>query len=86
MRILLHRTLHARVLEAKSLMGISPDRAANINYGAFQGIDESIAILGGETGDNLMLTKTFGPEQIAELVSRQACIPVTGLGQNGKEN
>ena len=39
----------------------------DIRYGALQEIDTAIAKLEGETGENLMLTETVGPEQIAEV-------------------
>ncbi|XP_020265267.1 LOW QUALITY PROTEIN: chaperone protein ClpB1-like [Asparagus officinalis] len=69
--------------EAERRMDLA--RVADLKYGALQEIESAIAKLEGETGDNLMLTETVGPEQIAEVVSRWTGIPVTRLGQNEKE-
>nr|XP_010924649.1 chaperone protein ClpB1 [Elaeis guineensis] len=69
--------------EAERRMDLA--RVADIRYGALQEIDAAIAKLEGDTGENLMLTETVGPEQIAEVVSRWTGIPVTRLGQNEKE-
>ncbi|KAF6991146.1 hypothetical protein CFC21_008259 [Triticum aestivum] len=69
--------------EAERRMDLA--RVADLKYGALQEIDAAIAKLEGETGENLMLTETVGPEQIAEVVSRWTGIPVTRLGQNDKE-
>lgn len=60
-------------------------RAADLRYGAIQEVESAIAQLEGSTDENLMLTETVGPEQIAEVVSRWTGIPVTRLGQNDKE-
>ncbi|XVF54418.1 hypothetical protein PTKIN_Ptkin05aG0178600 [Pterospermum kingtungense] len=60
-------------------------RVADLRYGAIQEVESAIAQLEGTTDENLMLTKTVGPEQIAEVVSRWTGIPVTRLGQNEKE-
>ena len=51
--------------EAERRMDLA--RVADIRYGALQEIDAAIAKLEGETGENLMLTETVGPEQIAEI-------------------
>ncbi|KAL3684679.1 hypothetical protein R1sor_002701 [Riccia sorocarpa] len=59
-------------------------RVADLRYGALQEIEESIAKLDAEIGDNNMLTESVGPEQIAEVVSRWTGIPVTRLGQDDK--
>ncbi|KAB2633588.1 chaperone protein ClpB1 [Pyrus ussuriensis x Pyrus communis] len=48
-------------------------------------VETTIAKLEGSTDENLILTETVGPEQIAEVVSRWTGIPVTRLGQNDKE-
>ncbi|KAJ0971439.1 hypothetical protein J5N97_019398 [Dioscorea zingiberensis] len=69
--------------EAERRMDLA--RVADLRYGALQEIDTAIANLEGETGENLMLTETVGPDQIAEVVSRWTGIPVTRLGQNEKE-
>ncbi|CAN6350441.1 unnamed protein product [Urochloa humidicola] len=69
--------------EAERRMDLA--RVADLKYGALQEIDAAIAKLECETGENLMLTETVGPEQIAEVVSRWTGIPVTRLGQNDKE-
>ncbi|WVZ68855.1 hypothetical protein U9M48_017739 [Paspalum notatum var. saurae] len=69
--------------EAERRMDLA--RVADIRYGALQEVDSAITKLEGETGENLMLTETVGPEQIAEVVSRWTGIPVTRLGQNDKE-
>lgn len=69
--------------EAERRMDLA--RVADLRYGALQEIDVAIAKLEGETGENLMLTETVGPDQIAEVVSRWTGIPVTRLGQNEKE-
>ena len=42
-------------------------RVADLKYGALQELDAAIAKLESETGENLMLTETVGPEQIAEV-------------------
>ncbi|XP_051225981.1 chaperone protein ClpB1 [Lolium perenne] len=68
--------------EAERRMDLA--RVADLRYGALQEIDTAIAKLEGETGENLMLTETVGPDQIAEVVSRWTGIPVTRLGQNEK--
>ena len=60
-------------------------RAADLRYGAIQEVEAAIANLEGTTDENMMLTETVGPEQIAEVVSRWTGIPVTRLGQNEKE-
>ncbi|CAL0330600.1 unnamed protein product [Lupinus luteus] len=60
-------------------------RAADLRYGAIQEVETAIQQLEGSTEENLMLTETVGPEQIAEVVSRWTGIPVTRLGQNDKE-
>ena len=60
-------------------------RAADLKYGAIQEVEAAIARLEGSTEENLMLTETVGPEQIAEVVSRWTGIPVTRLGQTEKE-
>ncbi|KAG6548359.1 hypothetical protein Mapa_010138 [Marchantia paleacea] len=59
-------------------------RVADLKYGALQEIEESIALLDADIGDNNMLTETVAPDQIAEVVSRWTGIPVTRLGQNDK--
>ncbi|XP_052179610.1 chaperone protein ClpB1 [Diospyros lotus] len=60
-------------------------RVADLKYGAIQEVEAAIAKLEGSTEENLMLTETVGPEQIAEVVSRWTGIPVTRLGQNEKQ-
>eukprot|EP00262_Sarcandra_glabra_P016342 TRINITY_DN529_c0_g1_i1.p1 TRINITY_DN529_c0_g1~~TRINITY_DN529_c0_g1_i1.p1 ORF type:complete len:915 (-),score=221.58 TRINITY_DN529_c0_g1_i1:123-2867(-) len=71
--------------EAERRMDLA--RVADIKYGALQEIDTAINKLEGntDTDENLMLTETVGPDQIAEVVSRWTGIPVTRLGQNDKE-
>ncbi|XP_042501612.1 chaperone protein ClpB1 [Macadamia integrifolia] len=69
--------------EAERRMDLA--RVADLKYGALQEIEAAIAKLEGTSEDNLMLTETVGPEQIAEVVSRWTGIPVTRLGQNEKE-
>ncbi|XP_068665963.1 chaperone protein ClpB1-like [Aristolochia californica] len=69
--------------EAERRMDLA--RVADIKYGALQEIDTAVAKLEGDTDENLMLTETVGPDQIAEVVSRWTGIPVTRLGQNEKE-
>ena len=69
--------------EAERRMDLA--RVADLKYGAIQEIDAAIANLEGTTDQNLMLTETVGPDQIAEVVSRWTGIPVTRLGQNDKE-
>ncbi|KAK8938100.1 Chaperone protein ClpB1 [Platanthera guangdongensis] len=76
--------LYFAMQEAERRMDLP--RAADLRYGALQEVDAAIARLEGEAGgDNLMLTETVGPDQIAEVVSRWTGIPVTRLGQNEKE-
>jgi ATP-dependent Clp protease ATP-binding subunit ClpB len=63
-------------------------RAADLRYGAIDEVETAIKNLEGSTDgndENLMLTETVGPDQIAEVVSRWTGIPVTRLGQNEKE-
>ena len=60
-------------------------RAADLRYGAIQEVESAIAQLEGSTDENLMLTETVGPEQIAEVVGRWTGIPVTRLGQDDKD-
>ncbi|KAI3785657.1 hypothetical protein L1987_44781 [Smallanthus sonchifolius] len=60
-------------------------RAADLKYGAVQEVETAIARIEGTTDENVMLTETVGPEQIAEVVSRWTGIPVTRLGTNEKE-
>lgn len=60
-------------------------RVADLRYGALEEVEAAIARHEGTTTEeNLMLTETVGPEQIAEVVSRWTGIPVTRLGQNEK--
>ena len=51
--------------EAERRMDLA--RVADLKYGALQELDAAISKLEGETGENLMLTETVGPEQIAEV-------------------
>lgn len=51
--------------EAQRRMDLA--RIADLKYGALQEIDAAIAKLEGDTSENLMLTETVGPEQIAEV-------------------
>lgn len=61
-------------------------RAADLRYGAIQEVEAAIAQLEANHGEeNLILTETVGPDQIAEVVSRWTGIPVTRLGQNDRE-
>ncbi|CAI8610125.1 unnamed protein product [Vicia faba] len=64
-------------------------RAADLRYGAIEEVETAIKNLegstDGNTDENLMLTETVGPDQIAEVVSRWTGIPVTRLGQNEKQ-
>ncbi|GKA91899.1 chaperone protein ClpB1 [Tanacetum coccineum] len=60
-------------------------RAADLRYGALQEVEAAIAKIEGTTDENVMLTETVGPDQIAEVVSRWTGIPVTRLGTNEKE-
>ncbi|KAE9602211.1 putative ClpA/B family, Clp ATPase, P-loop containing nucleoside triphosphate hydrolase [Lupinus albus] len=60
-------------------------RAVDFLYDAIQGLETAIQQLEGSIEENLMLTETVGPEQIAEVVSRWIRIPVTRLGQNEKD-
>jgi ATP-dependent Clp protease ATP-binding subunit ClpB len=58
-------------------------RAADLRYGAIDDVENTINQLEGSTnGENLRLTETVGPDQIAEVVSRWTGIPVTRLSQN----
>ncbi|CAI8605765.1 unnamed protein product [Vicia faba] len=58
-------------------------RAADLRYGAIEEVETAIKNLegstDGNTDENLMLTETVGPDQIAEVVSRWTGIPVTRL-------
>ncbi|WOG92194.1 hypothetical protein DCAR_0311454 [Daucus carota subsp. sativus] len=60
-------------------------RVADLRYGALMEVESALARLEGNTDENVMLTETVGPEQIAEVVSRWTGIPVTRLGQNEKD-
>ncbi|WJX75670.1 Chaperone protein ClpB1 [Trifolium repens] len=64
-------------------------RAADLRYCAIDEVESAIIELEGSTDgnkdENLMLTETVGPDQIAEVVSRWTGIPVTRLGKNEKE-
>ncbi|KAJ0713065.1 putative P-loop containing nucleoside triphosphate hydrolase, clpA/ClpB, AAA lid [Helianthus annuus] len=51
-------------------------RAPDLKYGAVQEVETAIAKLEGTTDENVMLTATVGPDQIAEVVSRWTGIPV----------
>lgn len=51
--------------EAERRMDLA--RAADIKYYDLQNVDNAIARLEGDTTENLMLTETVGPEQIAEV-------------------
>eukprot|EP01018_Ginkgo_biloba_P010134 Gb_39383 [translate_table: standard] len=69
--------------EAERRMDLA--RVADLRYGALQDIEATIVKTEGDADDNLLLTETVGPDQIAEVVSRWTGIPVTRLGQNEKE-
>ncbi|KAJ0895096.1 hypothetical protein HanPSC8_Chr09g0396521 [Helianthus annuus] len=43
-------------------------RAPDLKYGAVQEVETAIAKLEGTTDENVMLTATVGPDQIAEVV------------------
>ena len=60
-------------------------RAADLRYGALQEVEAAIAKIEGTVDENVMLTETVGPDQIAEVVSRWTGIPVTRLGTNEKK-
>ena len=60
-------------------------RAADLRYGALQEVEATIAKIEGTVDENVMLTETVGPDQIAEVVSRWTGIPVTRLGTNEKK-
>ncbi|CAL9225359.1 unnamed protein product [Arabidopsis halleri] len=60
-------------------------KAADLRYGAIQEVESAIAKLEKSVKDNVMLTETVGPENIAEVVSRWTGIPVTALDQNEKK-
>ncbi|KAG7542919.1 P-loop containing nucleoside triphosphate hydrolase [Arabidopsis thaliana x Arabidopsis arenosa] len=60
-------------------------KAADLRYGAILEVESAIAKLEKSAKDNVMLTETVGPENIAEVVSRWTGIPVTGLDQNEKK-
>lgn len=76
--------IHFSIQEAERRYDLA--RVADLRYGALEEVEAAIVRLEGSTTDeNLMLTETVGPEQIAEVVSRWTGIPVTRLGQNEKE-
>ncbi|GJY83796.1 chaperone protein ClpB1 [Tanacetum coccineum] len=60
-------------------------RAADLKYGALPEVESAITKIEGTTDEDVMLTETVGPDQIAEVVSRWTGIPVTRLGTNEKE-
>ncbi|XP_076947548.1 chaperone protein ClpB1-like [Bidens hawaiensis] len=59
--------------------------AAYLKYGSVQAVETDIARVEGTAGENVMLTDTVGPDQIAEVVSRWTGIPVSRLGTNEKK-
>ncbi|MQM11931.1 hypothetical protein Taro_044844 [Colocasia esculenta] len=75
--------LMCRLQEAERRMDLA--RVADIKYVALPELDTHLANLEANAGENLMLTETVGPDQIAEVVSRWTGIPVTRLGKNEKE-
>ncbi|XP_023635304.1 putative chaperone protein ClpB2, chloroplastic [Capsella rubella] len=60
-------------------------KAADLRYGAIEEVEYQIAKLEESGKDNVMLTETVGPDNIAEVVSRWTGIPVTRLDQNEKK-
>ncbi|CAL9215468.1 unnamed protein product [Arabidopsis halleri] len=60
-------------------------RAADLRYGEIQEVESGLAKLEESSKENVMLTKTVGPDNIAEIVSQWTGIPVTKLDQNDKE-
>lgn len=60
-------------------------KAADLRYGEIEEVESAIAKLEESAKDNVMLTETVGPENIAEVVSRWTGIPVTRLDQNEKK-
>ncbi|XP_077229066.1 chaperone protein ClpB1-like [Tasmannia lanceolata] len=60
-------------------------QVAFLQYDVLKNIEATITELEGTADENLMLTETVGPDQIAEVVSHWTGIPVTRLGQNEKE-
>ncbi|XP_019089151.1 PREDICTED: putative chaperone protein ClpB2, chloroplastic [Camelina sativa] len=60
-------------------------KAADLRYGAIEEVVSAIAKLEENAKDNVMLTETVGPDNIAEVVSRWTGIPVTKLDQNEKK-
>ncbi|CAH8252756.1 unnamed protein product [Arabidopsis lyrata] len=60
-------------------------RAADLRYGEIQQVESGLAKLEESSKENLMLTETVGPDNIAEIVSQWTGIPVTKLDQNDKE-
>ncbi|XP_019086042.1 PREDICTED: putative chaperone protein ClpB2, chloroplastic [Camelina sativa] len=60
-------------------------KAADLRYGAIEEVVSAIAKLEENAKDNVMLTETVGPDNIAEVVSRWTGIPVTRLDQNEKK-
>ncbi|KAK9054449.1 hypothetical protein SSX86_025527 [Deinandra increscens subsp. villosa] len=60
-------------------------RAADLKYGAVQELEAALARIEGTANENVMLTETVGPDQIAEVVSKWTGIPVTKLGTNEKK-
>lgn len=58
---------------------------ADILKGNLKQINDAIAEREAAMGENFMLTKSVGPEQIAEVVSRCTGIPATVFGQNEKD-
>lgn len=79
--------LHIALQEAERRYDLA--RAADLRYGAIDEVEAALKQLEGSSDgnndENLMLTETVGPDQIAEVVSRWTGIPVTRLGQNEKE-
>ena len=60
-------------------------RVADLKSGEIREVESAIGQLEGNSDNNLMLTETVCPNQIAAVVSRWTGIPVTRLGQNEKE-
>ena len=60
-------------------------RVADLKSGEIREVESAIGQLEGNSDNNLTLTETVCPDQIAVVVSRWTGIPVTRLGQDEKE-
>lgn len=91
-----HEELKVKMANAERDRNLS--LAADIRYGALPEVEKRISTLkkqieekdreaesNGKTDEELLVTDTVGPDQIAEIVSRWTGIPITKLSQSDKD-